>query len=308
MSTSTIPTITDRLTGAFTALITPLRDGEIDLPALRALVDFQIEGGIDGLVPCGTTGESATMTEREHALVIETVIEQAAGRVPVIAGTGTNNTRLTIERTRHAAHAGATAALLVVPYYNKPTQEGLIAHYTAIAEATDLPLVLYNVPGRTGITMASQTTIALSRIPTIAAIKEAAGSLDIVTEIVGEAHSEFVVLSGDDSLTLPMMSVGARGVISVLSNILPTEVAEMVQLANMGYFEAARARHLRLFDVMRAMFTGNNPTAVKTAAELLGLCSSEVRLPLTRLNDAQYQIVERAVQPWMTTAQPMAAD
>jgi 4-hydroxy-tetrahydrodipicolinate synthase len=228
--------------------------------------------------------------------------------VPVIAGTGTNNTRVTIERTRHALHAGATAALVVVPYYNKPTQEGLIAHYTAIAEAVDLPLVLYNVPGRTGITMSGQTTIALSRIPAIAAIKEAAGNLDLVTEIVNETRDDFVVLSGDDSLTLPMISIGARGVISVLSNILPAEVTELARLANAGQFAAAREQHLRLFDVMRAMFTGNNPTAVKTAAELLGLCSSEVRLPLTRLNDAQFRTVERAVQPWMAAAQAMAAD
>ncbi|HET9658758.1 MAG TPA: 4-hydroxy-tetrahydrodipicolinate synthase [Thermomicrobiales bacterium] len=310
MTASTIPTstITEQLTGAFTALITPFRNGEIDERALRELVEFQIAGGIDGLVPCGTTGESATMTEREHALVIETVIDQTAGRVPVIAGTGTNNTRVTIERTHHALHAGATAALVVVPYYNKPTQEGLIAHYTAIAEAVDLPLVLYNVPGRTGITMNAQTTIALSRIPTIAAIKEAAGNLDLVTEIVGETRNDFVVLSGDDSLTLPMISVGARGVISVLSNILPAEVAEFARLANAGQFAAAREQHLRLFDVMRAMFTGNNPTAVKTAAELLGLCSGEVRLPLTRLNDAQLHTVERAIQPWITAAQAMAAD
>jgi 4-hydroxy-tetrahydrodipicolinate synthase len=310
MTATTIPTTTiaDQLTGAFTALITPFRDGEIDERALRALVEFQIQSGIDGLVPCGTTGESATMIEREHAFVIETVIDQAAGRVPVIAGTGTNNTRITIERTRHALQAGATAALVVVPYYNKPTQEGLIAHYSAIAESVDLPLVLYNVPGRTGITMNAQTTIALSRIPTIAAIKEAAGNLDLVTEIVNETLDDFVVLSGDDSLTLPMISVGARGVISVLSNILPAEVTELARLANAGHFADARRAHLRLFEVMRAMFTGNNPTAVKTAAELLGLCSSEVRLPLTRLNDVQYRIVAEAVQPWITRDQPMAAD
>jgi 4-hydroxy-tetrahydrodipicolinate synthase len=184
----------------------------------------------------------------------------------------------------------------------------LIAHYTAIADATGLPLVLYNVPGRTGITMSAQTTITLSQIPAIAAIKEAAGSLDLVTEIVSETDPDFVILSGDDSLTLPMISVGARGVISVLSNILPAEVTELTRLANAGDFSGARAQHLRLFDVMRAMFTGNNPTAVKTAAELLGLCSSEVRLPLTRLNDAQFRTVERAIQPWMLVAQPMAAD
>jgi len=310
MTTATIPTatISEQLSGAFTALITPFRDGEIDERALRGLVEFQIGSGIDGLVPCGTTGESATMTEQEHAFVIETVIDQSAGRVPVIAGTGTNNTRLTIERTRHALHAGATAALVVVPYYNKPTQEGLLAHYTAIAEAVDLPLVLYNVPGRTGITMSGQTTIALSQIPTIAAIKEAAGDLDLVTEIVSETRDDFVVLSGDDSLTLPMISVGARGVISVLSNILPAEVTELTRLANAGLFSQARREHLRLFDVMRAMFTGNNPTAVKTAAELFGLCSREVRLPLTRLNDSQFRTIAQAVTPWAPASHAMAAD
>lgn len=295
--------------GSIVALVTPMTaEGGIDYASLQRLVEFHVENGTGAIVAMGTTGESATLDEDEHCEVMRRVAQMARGRIPVIGGTGANSTHEAIALTRCAMEGGVDACLLVTPYYNKPTQEGLIAHYTAIAEATDLPLVLYNVPGRTGITMNPQTTITLSRIPTIAGIKEAAGSLDIVTEIVGEAHSEFVVLSGDDSLTLPMMSVGARGVISVLSNILPTEVTEMVQLANMGYFEAARARHLRLFDVMRAMFTGNNPTAVKTAAELLGLCSSEVRLPLIRLNDAQYQTVERAIQPWMTTAQPMAAD
>lgn len=310
MTTTTIPTstIAEQLTGAFTALITPFRNGEIDEHSLRELVEFQIGSGIDGLVPCGTTGESATMTEREHAFVIETVIDQTAGRVPVIAGTGTNNTSVTIERTIHAQHAGATAALVVVPYYNKPTQEGLIAHYSAIAEATELPLVLYNVPSRTGIAMSAATTIALSRIPTIVAIKEAAGSIDLVTELVNETRDDFVVLSGDDSLTLPMISVGARGVISVLSNILPAEVTQLTRLANAGQFADARREHLRLFEVMRAMFTGNNPTAVKTAAELLGLCSSEVRLPLTRLTDSQYRTVAQAIEPWLPLTQSMAAD
>ncbi len=307
MTTTTRP-INEQLTGAFTALITPFRNDEIDERALRELVEFQIDAGIDGLVPCGTTGVSATMTEREHAFVIETVIDQVAGRVPVIAGTGSNSTRITIERTQHARHAGATAALVVVPYYNKPAQEGLIAHYTAIAETTDLPLVLYNVPGRTGITMSGQTTVALSRIPTIAAIKEAAGSLDLATEIVNETREDFVVLSGDDSLTLPMISVGARGVISVLSNILPAQVARLTRLANAGLFTEARHEHLRLFEVMRAMFTGNNPTAVKSAAELLGLCSGDVRLPLTRLTGSQLCTVTHAIAPWMPAAQPMAAD
>jgi len=275
-----------RFSGAFTALITPFRNGAIDERALRGLVDFQIEQGIDGLVPCGTTGESVTLSPAEHDRVIEIVIEQAAGRVPVVAGTGSNDTRTTIERTRHARAAGASGALVVVPYYNKPTQEGMIRHFSLIAEAVELPIALYNVPGRTGVNMLPETTLSLAQLPAVVAIKEASGNIDQVSEIVLGAPEGFSVLSGDDSLTVPIISVGGSGVISVASNIAPRAVTEMTTAALAGHFWSARQMHQQLFDLSRAMFLDNNPTAVKTAAEMLGLCSSEVRSPLTEMSVA----------------------
>jgi 4-hydroxy-tetrahydrodipicolinate synthase len=293
--------------GAFTALITPFRDGEIDERALREIVEFQIAGGIAGLVPCGTTGEAATMTTAERQRVIAIVIEQAADRVPVIAGTGGNNTRRTIAATRHAHAAGADAALVVVPYYNKPTQVGLIAHYTAIAEATDLPIILYNVPGRTGINMTAETTLRLAEIPTIAGIKEACGSLDQVSEIVTGAPEGFSVLSGDDSLTLPMMSLGSRGVISVVSNLVPTAMSQLANDCLRGHYPQARELHHDLFDLMRAMFIDNNPTAVKTAASLLGLCTGELRLPLTPLGNVERERLAAALDRCAYTGTPVAA-
>jgi 4-hydroxy-tetrahydrodipicolinate synthase len=286
------------LRGAFTALITPFRNGEIDEPALRALVDFQIERGIDGLVPCGTTGESVTMTPAEHDRVIEIVIEQAAGRVPVIAGTGSNDTHTTIERTRHAREVGATAALVVVPYYNKPTQEGMYRHFAMIAEEADLPVVLYNVPGRTGVNMLGETTLRLAADPRIVAVKEASGNLDQVSEIVLGAPEGFTVLSGDDSLTLPIMSVGGAGIISVVSNIVPDAVAGLTAAALAGDFDRARAAHQRLFDLSRAMFLDNNPTAVKTAASIIGLCTDEVRPPLTEMTAGNRQRLTQALNAY----------
>ncbi|MEA2528081.1 MAG: 4-hydroxy-tetrahydrodipicolinate synthase [Thermomicrobiales bacterium] len=297
MAAYTTPT-TPRFTGAFTALITPFRSGEIDEPALRNVVEFQIRGGIDGLIPCGTTGESVTMTDFEHDRVIEIVVDQTAGRVPVIAGTGTNNTRATIEHTRYARAAGAAGALVVVPYYNKPTQEGMYRHYAAIAEATDLPLVLYNVPGRTGVNMTPETVLRLATIPSIAGIKEASGNLDQVSQIAIEARPDFAVLSGDDSLTLPIMSVGGHGVVSVVSNIVPDAVASLTGACLRGDFAAARTTHQRLFDLCRAMFIENNPTAVKTAAGILGLCSGELRLPLTAMAETNRLQLEAALQLW----------
>ena len=299
--------MTTQLTGAFTALITPFRNQEIDEISLRSLVEFQVTSGIHGLVPCGTTGESATMTEDERRRVIEIVIDQTAGRVPVIAGTGSNDTRRTIEATQHARSAGADAALVVVPYYNKPTQDGLIAHYTAIANSSELPLVLYNVPGRTGISMSAETTLRLASLPSVIAIKEACGSLDQVSEIVAGAPRNFTVLSGDDSLTLPMMSVGAHGVISVASNIVPGAIAALADAGLRGDFDVAREIHFSLFDLMRAMFIENNPTAVKTAASILGLCSDELRLPLIPMNPVNRSRVAAALESCLYTRRPIAA-
>jgi 4-hydroxy-tetrahydrodipicolinate synthase len=309
MSGSTTMTRPIALSGAFTALITPFRHGETDEPALRRIVEFQIAEGITGLVPCGTTGESVTMTPTEHDRVIEIVVEQAAGRVPVIAGTGTNDTRTTIERTRHARKAGADAALVVVPYYNKPTQEGMYRHFAAIAEAIDLPVVLYNVPGRTGVNMTPETVLRLAELPTVTAIKEASGNLDQVSEIVRGAPEGFGVLSGDDSLTLPIVSVGGQGVISVASNIAPRAIAELTRLALAGDSAGARRRHLDLFDLCRAMFLDNNPTAVKTAASLLGLCTAEVRSPLTELSaDSRARLIAAMTAFGFDVAPALAAD
>jgi 4-hydroxy-tetrahydrodipicolinate synthase len=270
--------------GAFTALITPFRNGAVDERALRSLVEYQIEQGIDGLVPCGTTGESVTLSAVEHDRVIEIVIEQTAGRVPVIAGTGSNDTRATIERTRHARDAGASAALVVVPYYNKPSQEGMIRHFSLISESVDLPIVLYNVPGRTGVNMLPETTLRLAESANVVAVKEASGNLDQVSEIVLGAPEGFAVLSGDDSLTVPIISVGGSGVISVTANIAPKAVTEMTTAALVGDFWAARQMHHQLFDLNRAMFLDNNPTAVKTAAAIIGLCAADVRPPLTEMS------------------------
>jgi 4-hydroxy-tetrahydrodipicolinate synthase len=295
-----VPTSTI-LKGSLTALITPFRNGVIDESALRRLVDFQIEHGTRGLVPCGTTGESVTMTEVEQDRVIEIVIGKAAGRVPVIAGTGTNGTAVTIERTRRAHHAGADAALVVAPYYNRPTQEGLVRHYQAIADASTLPIILYNVPGRTGINMSPETILELAKLPTVTGVKEASGNLDQVSQIVGSASSDFVLLSGDDSLTLPIMSVGGRGVISVVSNIIPSQVAQLTDACLSGDFMLARVIHHQIYDLCRAMFIENNPTAVKTAAGMLGLCSDELRLPLTEMGEASRRRLAAAMHAFGLT-------
>lgn len=284
----TTPLISPRPTfaGAFTALITPFRAGEVDEPALRALVETQIRAGIDGLVPCGTTGEAPTLSETEQDRVIAAVVEQAAGRVPVVAGTGGNDTRRAIRRTARARELGADGALVVTPYYTKPTQEGLVRHYAAIAEAVGLPLILYNVPGRCGVNLLPETAVRLAAIPGIVGIKEASGSLDQTSQIVAEAPPGFVVLSGDDSLTLPIIAAGGRGVISVVANIVPGAVAALVDAALAGDLPSAIARHTRLFPLCRAMFLESNPIPVKAAAARLGLCAEELRLPLTPLSEA----------------------
>jgi 4-hydroxy-tetrahydrodipicolinate synthase len=289
------------ISGAMTALITPFRDGAVDLPALRRLVDIQIDNGISALIPCGTTGETPSLTEREADLVIATVVETTNGRVPVIAGTGSNGTHVAIERTRRARELGADAALVVTPYYNKPTQDGLFAHFTAIADGADLPIVLYNVPGRTGVNMLPETILRLAEHHRIIAVKEASGSIDQSSQITVSAPATFAVLSGDDSLTLPIMSVGGTGVVSVLSNILPAPVAALAAAAAAGDYAEARRIHLDLFDLCRAMFCETNPVPVKAAAAMLGLCSDEVRLPLAPLSEASRRRVELALDacPWV---------
>lgn len=298
------PMTHENLHGCLTALITPFRDGQIDEPALRALVDRQIAGDVDGLVPCGTTGEAPALSAREWEQVVAVVVETAAGRVPILAGTGSNSTAASIERTRRARELGADGALVVTPYYNRPTQEGLYRHFATIAEAVDLPLVLYNVPGRTGVNLLPETVVRLADIPAIVGVKEASGSLDQASQIVNDAPAGFVVLSGDDSLTLPIASVGGRGVISVVSNIAPEAVSALTATCLAGDFAAARAMHLAMFDLCRAMFVETNPVPVKAAAAMLGFCTPEVRLPLAPLSETGRLRVERALVVWQATPAP----
>lgn len=283
------------LSGAWTALITPFREGRIDEPALRALVDGNIAGGVSGLVACGTTAETPTLSPAESGRIIEIVIAQAAGRVPVMVGTGTNSTESTLARTREAQAAGAAAALIVMPYYNRPTQEGLYQHIRHIAERCDLPIVLYNVPGRTGSDLQAATVARLAQLPTVIGIKEASGSLDRASEIVRLTAPDFSVLSGDDSLTLPIMSVGGRGVVSVVSNIAPRAISDLTGAALAGDYGRARTIHHEIFELCGAMFVETNPVPVKAAAELLGMATSEVRLPLTSLLPESRERVFRAL-------------
>jgi 4-hydroxy-tetrahydrodipicolinate synthase len=270
--------------GAFTALVTPFKNGEVDVEALESLVEFQIEGGINGLVPCGTTGESPTLSEEEDRLVIETVVRVTSGRVPVVAGTGSNNTASAIKYTKMAEEVGADGSLQVAPYYNKPTQEGLFRHYAAIAENTSLPLVLYNIPGRTNVTIAPETIAQLSEIPNIVGVKESTLSMNMVSDIRRLCGEEFDILSGDDPMTLPLMALGGTGVVSVASNIAPGAVSDMVAAMNSGDLARGRELHYRLLPLIRALSLETNPIPIKAAASLLGLCSDELRLPLVPMS------------------------
>ena len=273
--------------GSLVAMVTPFRDGKIDEGKTCELVEFHVASGTDGLVPCGTTGESPTLSHEEHKRVVEIVIEAAAGRIPVIAGTGSNSTAEAIDMTVHAAKAGADAALLVSPYYNKPTQHGLYEHFGAIARAApNLPLILYNIQGRTAVNIETETLARLAEIPNIVGVKEASGSLDQMTSVVLACGPDFTVVSGDDSLTLPLMAVGGRGVISVLANVLPKEVVEMTHAALDGDWKRARELHWKLFPICRAMFIETNPIPVKEAMAMLGMIRAEWRLPMCPMSDA----------------------
>ncbi|MBN1293412.1 MAG: 4-hydroxy-tetrahydrodipicolinate synthase [Candidatus Latescibacteria bacterium] len=270
-----------QLTGAFTAMVTPFHSGKINVTRLKEMVEFQIENGISGLVPCGTTGESPTLSHEEHREVINIVLEVSGGRVPIIAGTGSNSTKEAISLTEHAQKAGAHAALLITPYYNRPTQPGLIEHYKAVAKSCDIPLIIYNCPGRTAVNTTADTIVELSSVPTIIGVKEASGNMDQICDIITRTPDDFTVLSGDDSMTVPMMSVGAKGVISVIANIMPKQMSEMTTAALKGDFSTASELHNRLFPLMRTLMkVETNPSPVKTAMNLLGMDVGTVRLPL----------------------------
>ena len=280
--------------GAYTALITPFgRDGAVDYGRLRELVEFQIAGGIDGLVPVGTTGESPTLDAEEHVEVIRVVVEAAAGRVKVVAGTGANSTAEALELTARAKDLGVDGTLQVTPYYNKPTQTGLIKHFSAVADL-GLPVVLYNVPGRAGCEIAVPTVAELARHPHVVAVKEAAGSVDRVSRL--KAACEIEVLSGDDGLTLPMMSVGACGVISVVSNVAPKAVADLVHAAAAGRWDEARALHYRYYALFNDVFIETNPIPIKAAVEMAGLGPAVYRLPLCEMAPANRDKLRATLQ------------
>ena len=284
--------------GSSVAIVTPFRNGRVDERALGDLIEFQIANGTDGIVPCGTSGESATLTYAEHDRVIEFTVEATKRRVPVIAGTGSNSTDEAITLTKHAKKAGADGALLICPYYNKPTQEGLYRHYKAIAEAVDLPLVLYNIPGRTSVNLSPMTVARLSSIPSIVAIKEGAGSLGQVSEIIQACGDRMTVLAGDDALTLPMMAVGAKGVITVTANIAPADMAALVDAFVAGRLDEAKTWHYKLYPLFTALFYETNPIPVKEALGMMGKIQPELRLPLCPMSTENREKLARALKDY----------
>ena len=285
--------------GSIVALITPFRNGKIDEAKLRELVNLHAAQGTDAIVPCGTTGESPTLSHDEHKRVVEIVIEEARGRLPIIAGTGSNSTAEAIDLTAHAKKSGATAALVVNPYYNKPTQEGLYRHFRAVAETVDIPIILYNIAGRTAVNVETDTLARLVRdCPSIVGVKEASGSLDQMTQVILACGPDFSVLSGDDNITLPLMSVGGRGVISVIANFVPRETSEMTHAALAGDWKLARELHLKLFPLSRAMFMETNPIPVKETMALMGMIEPEYRLPMCRMSDANRQRLVTVLEPF----------
>ena len=276
------------LNGLYTALITPFNNGDVDFEKIKELVDLQLEGGVDGIVPMGTTGESPTLTTEEHLKVIKTVIERVGGRCKIIAGTGANATFEAVHQTKEAKAMGADATLQVTPYYNKPTQEGLYRHFSKVAE-TGLPVVLYNVPGRSGTAIAIDTICKLNNNSNIVAVKEAGGSVDRVSEILNCCN--ITVLSGDDALTLPMMSVGAKGLISVASNLFPKALTEMVHAALDNNFTKAHELHFKYYSFMKNIFIETNPIPIKAAMSRNGLINEEYRLPLCKMQKKNKKIL-----------------
>lgn len=291
-----------RLHGTWTALITPFANDTLDLDTFDALIEHQIASGVSGLLACGSTGETPTLTDDEFRQVIERTVATTGGRVPVIVGTGTSATSTTIARTRIAHELGADAALVVAPPYNKPTQAGIIAHMEAVAASTPLPIVMYNVPGRTATDMLAETVVQLSQVPGIVGVKEASGDLDRASHIARHADPDFALLSGDDSLTLPMMSIGGRGVISVASNIAPATVSRLTTAALRGDMQEARGLHLELVDLNRALFVETNPIPVKAAAAMLGFGTGEMRLPLLPATTQTIETLNRALRTVEETA------
>ncbi|OLC15583.1 MAG: 4-hydroxy-tetrahydrodipicolinate synthase [Candidatus Rokubacteria bacterium 13_1_40CM_4_69_39] len=273
--------------GSFVALVTPFRNGKLDEAKVRELVELHASHGTDGIVPCGTTGESPTLSHDEHKRVVEVVIEAARGRLKVVAGTGSNSTAEAIDLTRHAERAGAAGALVVNPYYNKPTQDGLYRHFRAVAETVAIPILVYNIQSRTAVNVETGTLERLVRdVKNVLGVKEASGSLDQMSQVIAACGPDFSVLSGDDNLTLPLLAIGGHGVVSVIANILPRETAEMVHAALEGDWKRARDLHYRLFPLARAAFLETNPIPIKEAMAMAGMLEPEFRLPMCRMSDA----------------------
>lgn len=281
--------------GAIVAIVTPFKKGKVDEASLRKLIEFQIKNGTDGIVPCGTTGESSTLSHEEHDRVIEIAIDAVKKRVPVIAGTGSNSTAEAIRLTRHAYKAGADGALMVAPYYNRPTQEGLYQHYKAVAEAVPIPIIIYNIPGRTGVNINPDTLARMAKVKNIVGVKEASGSIKQMSDVIHLCGPNFDVLSGDDLFTLPLMAMGGHGVISVISNVAPADMAGLVDAFAAGDLKKARALHYKMAGLIDALFIETNPTPVKAALSLMKKISYEVRLPLYKLSDANYEKLKKVM-------------
>lgn len=284
------------LQGSYVALATPFKDGAVDFATIDKLVDWHVEQGTDGLVPCGTTGESPTLDMQEHIRVVEAVVRRSAGRLPVMAGTGANSTAEAVHLTKAAAKAGADGCLLVSPYYNKPEPEGMYRHFKAIAESADVPMTLYNVPSRTGREIALETIFRLAEIQNVVGLKAADGSSDNVSQVV--RNTGLSVLSGDDSMTLPFMAVGAKGVISVAANVIPADVAGMVKAFLGGDAARAREMHLKMFPLFKAMFIESNPIPVKAAMAMTGLAGPEMRLPMCEPTEAHRAAIEKVLREY----------
>ncbi len=285
--------------GSLVALVTPFKDGKIDERKIQELIEFHIKNKTSAIVACGTTGESPTLNYEEHNRVIEVCIEAAAGRIPVIAGTGSNSTAEAISITHHASKAGADAALVVTPYYNKPSQEGLYLHFKEIADSVDIPVILYNVPGRTSRNLETSTIVRLANdCKNIIGVKEASGSIDQMQDVINNCPKDFILLSGDDALTLPILSIGGVGVISVIANFIPAETAKLIALFAEKKIEEARELHYKMLPLIKAMFIESNPTPVKKAMELLGLCSGTLRLPLCEVTEDTTKKIQKALKDY----------
>ena len=287
-----------KLQGSMVALVTPFRNDAVDRPALKRLIDMHVEAGTSALVPCGTTGESATLSFEEHDQVVEWTVEASRGRIPVIAGTGSNNTREAIRLTQHAKEVGADAALLITPYYNKPTQRGLYLHFKAIAEAVDIPLVLYNIASRTAVNIEPETFAQLAQLKNIVAVKESSGNLEQMSRILQLTQGKLTLLSGDDALTLPVLSIGGTGVISVAANLVPADVQTMVRAFEQGRVEEAQRWHQKLQPLIKALFLETNPIPVKTAMGILGMIDPELRLPLCAMEGANLEKLTAALEAY----------